>query len=159
MLTLNGRKSQRRTVPVFSSSRQNGHSDIDLIEFHWRRILVVFVTAEVGHLHGSENQLRLFNGDGTTIVKEDNEGLDKFTLQAIFTNVECHLQQTPVSKIGTNYPFKAYIDTLLETGEKDSVPLNAQCFITGKHDDAEILNGSNTGLYIRFRYTNEGRIQ
>jgi hypothetical protein len=55
------------------------------------------------------------------------------------------------------YPYKAYIDTLLETGANDRVLRDSQLFekdSPGYHDD--VRNGANIGLYTRSMYTEEG---
>ena len=106
-------------------------------------------------------KLRLTKADGTLIKKDANVGLINLPLQAIFSVVECSLQQTPVAQMGSNYPYKAYIDTLLETGKGEKVLLNSQFFLKdtpGHHDNADVITGSNTALYRRSRYTDEGRI-
>ena len=71
--------------------------------------------------------------------------------------MDCSLQQTSVTQTGTNY--KAYIDTLLETGANDRVLRDSQLFekdSPGYHDD--VRNGANIGLYTRSMYTDEGRL-
>lgn len=42
-------------------------------------------------------------------------GLVNLELHSIFSLVDCSLQQTPLEQTRTNYPYKAYIDTLLTT--------------------------------------------
>lgn len=106
-------------------------------------------------------KLRLLNADGSAIPKEANVGLVNLPLHAVFAEVECSLQQTPVAQMGSNYPYKAYIDTLLETGVNENVPLSSQLFVkdnAGHHDESDVRNGSNTGLYVRSMYTDESKI-
>jgi hypothetical protein len=66
-------------------------------------------------------KLRLTNALGQPVAKDANLGLVNLPLQAVFSQVDCSLQQTSVTQTGTNYPYKAYIDTLLETGANDRV--------------------------------------
>lgn len=73
-------------------------------------------------------KLRLLKADGTSVAKDTNVALVNLPLQALFSEMECTLQQTPVAQMGSNYPFKAYIDTLLETGANDKVVLHSQLF-------------------------------
>ena len=57
--------------------------------------------------------------------------------------------------------YKAYIETLLETGANDRVLRDPQLFekdLPGHHDDADLTNGANTGLYRRSMYTDEDRL-
>ena len=65
--------------------------------------------------------LRLTKALGQPVAKDTNVGLVNLPLQAVFSQVDCSLQQTSVAQTGTNYPCKAYIDTLLETGANDRV--------------------------------------
>lgn len=102
-------------------------------------------------------KLRLTNADGTSIAKDANVGLVNLPLHLIFS--ECSLKQTPVAQMGSNYPNKAYIDTILESGDDNQVHLTSQFFhkdSASHFDDAEVKNGSNTGLYFRSLYTKEG---
>ena len=65
----------------------------------------------------------------------------------------------PVSQIGTNYPYKAYIDTLLTTQKYCTMDNSSQLFIKDSHgnfDDAK--TGTNLGLYERWIYTRDGGI-
>lgn len=106
-------------------------------------------------------KLRLTNALGQPVTKDANVGLVNLPLQAVFSQVDCSLKQTSVTQTGTNYPYKAYIDTLLETGDNDRVLRDSQLFgkdTPGHHDDADVRNGANTGLYIRSMYTDEGHL-
>ena len=44
-------------------------------------------------------------------------GLVNLPLHIIFRQVDMTFQQTPLSHTGTNYPYKAYIDTILITSK------------------------------------------
>jgi hypothetical protein len=66
-------------------------------------------------------KLRLTNALGQPVAKDANVGLVNLPLQAVFSQVDCSLQQTSVMQTGTNYPYKPYIDTILETGANDRV--------------------------------------
>ena len=97
-------------------------------------------------------KLRFTNALGQPVAKDAN-----LPLQAVFSQVDCSLQQTSVTQTGTNYPYKAYIDTLLETGANDRVLRDSQLFekdSPGYHDN--VRNGANIGLYTRSMYTDEG---
>ena len=69
-------------------------------------------------------KLRLAKALGQPVTKDANIGLVNLPLQAVFSQMDCSLQQTSVTQTGTNYPYKAYIDTLLETGANDRVYSN-----------------------------------
>jgi hypothetical protein len=72
----------------------------------------------------SENQTSTHNALGQPTTKDANVGLVNLPLQAVFSQMDCSLQQTSVTQTGTNYPYKAYIDTLLETGANDRMYSN-----------------------------------
>ena len=58
---------------------------------------------------------RLTNSDGTPLTDNSIAGLINLPLQTIFRQVDVTFQWTQVSHTGTNYPYKAYIDTILNT--------------------------------------------
>lgn len=51
-------------------------------------------------------KLRILNRCNTPITEENAVGLTKLPLHSIFAQVDTSLQQTPVSQLGTNYPYK-----------------------------------------------------
>lgn len=102
-------------------------------------------------------KLRPTNAVGQTVAKNANTGLVNLPLQTIFSQVTCSLQQTCVKRTGTNYLYKAYINTLLETGANDSV-MGLATLREGRHNGTDVRNGVNTCLYIRSRYTDECRL-
>ena len=61
-------------------------------------------------------KVRLTNALGQPVAKDANVRMVNLPLQAVFSQVDCSLQQTSVTQSGTNYPCKAYIYMLLETG-------------------------------------------
>ena len=100
-------------------------------------------------------KVRLTNALGQPVAKDANVRMVNLPLQAVFSQVDCSLQQISVTQTGTNYPYKAYIDTLLESGANDRVLRESQLFKKNtpvRHDDA------NTGLFILSMYTDEGRL-
>ncbi|KAK3085129.1 hypothetical protein FSP39_024862 [Pinctada imbricata] len=71
------------------------------------------------------------------------------------------MQQKPVSQVGTNYPYKAYIDTLMTTDESKRCFNGSQLFFkdsSGQFDDADAKIGGNLGLYERWSYTRNGGV-
>lgn len=57
-------------------------------------------------------KLRIIDHMNLPVTEGDSVGLTNLPLRAIFAQVDTSLQQTPVSQLGTNYPYKAFIDTL-----------------------------------------------
>ncbi|CAG2210266.1 unnamed protein product [Mytilus edulis] len=74
-------------------------------------------------------KVRLHDAYDIPILKDENVGLVNLCLHSLFFQVDCYLQQTAVGQAGTNYPYKAYIDTLLSTSANDKVELESQLFI------------------------------
>ena len=78
-------------------------------------------------------------------------------LQSMWRQVDVSVQQQLISpNISTNYPYKAYLETVLDYGwaAKDS-QLQSQlyCKDTGKADSADPVDGSNMGLMFRSNLT------
>jgi hypothetical protein len=65
-----------------------------------------------------------------------------------------------VGQVGHNYPYKAYIDTLLSTSESEKVLHESRLSIKDNPgvDDPDVKSGMNTGLYRRSMHTNKGQI-
>lgn len=97
---------------------------------------------------------------GKPITDDANVGLVCLPLQSIFSQSDCSPQQTSVGQVGHNYPYKAYIDTLLSTRESENVLRESQLFIKDDPgvDDPDVKSGMNTGLHRRSMYTNKGQI-
>lgn len=106
-------------------------------------------------------KVRLTDSNDKPISKDENVALVNLPQHSLFTQVDCSLQQTGVGQTGTNYAYKAYIDTLLSSSANDKVELDSQLFVkdsSGRRDEPNVRNGSNTGSYLRSQYTDDGRI-
>ena len=106
-------------------------------------------------------KIKVTRDDGSPVTQDDVVGLVNLPLHSIFSSLECDLQHMAVSQIGTNYPYKAYIDTLLTTQTSRRIDNSSQLFVKdtrGRFDDADAKTGSNLGLYERWTYTRDGRI-
>lgn len=105
-------------------------------------------------------KLNIVNGDGTAVDDTKEVALVNVPLHALFSQIEVSLQQTPQTQWGTNYPYKAYIDTLLMTNHDEQTGLlTNQLFVIDDPDldSANPKNGSNTGLYNRWSSTKKGQ--
>ena len=60
-------------------------------------------------------KLRLTINDGNPLKDGEVVGLVNLPLQTLFRQVDMTFQQTQMSHTSTNYPYKAYIDTILKT--------------------------------------------
>lgn len=97
-------------------------------------------------------KVKLIRGDGSPL--QDGEGLApvNLTLHSIFRQVDVTFQQKNLPHTGTNYPYKAYIDTILNTSVIEHTVLGgSQLFYkdTGDASTNDVKTGSNNGLYIR----------
>ncbi|CAC5398493.1 unnamed protein product [Mytilus coruscus] len=101
-------------------------------------------------------KVRLTDSNDIPILKNENVGLVNLGLHSLFSQVDCYLQQTAVGQTGTNYPYKAYIDTLLSTSANDKVELESQLFIknTAGSDDPDVVGVGIPGS-ISEVYTHE----
>ena len=101
------------------------------------------------------------------IVKEDGTDVDSSTddvsfinlpLQTIWNQVDISLQQKLInSRVGTNYAYKAYLDTLLKTGTSQmSAQLTSQLFAK---DTAGKMNerSKNAGHLVRQKFTKNSK--
>ena len=105
-------------------------------------------------------KLRLTNNDGTPLKDGEVVGLVNLPLQTIFRQVDVTFQQTQVSHTGTNYPYKAYIDTILKANlSTQENLLTSQLFYKDKGPDTnDAKTGSNRGLFERAVATIGGKI-
>ncbi len=105
-------------------------------------------------------KLRITNEDDSPITEAEHAALVNLPLHSIFNQIDFSLQQIPISQLGVNYPYKAYIDTMLNTNASiQNNYLTSQMFYKDSYvnDDATI-NGGNGGLYSRSRHTANGKI-
>ena len=110
-----------------------------------------------------ETKLKIIKADGTTVTEENPVTFANMPLHTIWNQVDVTLGQQLVSQgVNNNYPYKAYLDTLLS--HKSSLgPLSAQGFYddtAGGMDmnDPTNYDGTiNNGLINRFNLTKLGR--
>ena len=100
-------------------------------------------------------KLKIVKGDGTSIIESsDSVGLINNPLHSIFSQIDVNLQQHPTSEVGTNYPYKAYLDQLFSA--KNQHELNS-CLFVKDEGGAQMANtdpsGGINGLYARSMYT------
>lgn len=104
-------------------------------------------------------KIKITKADETSVTRDDVGSLINLPLHAMFSQIECQLQQKSVSDVGTNYPYKAYIDTLMTTDESKHVFNSSQLFIkdtSGQFDSPDAKTGPNLGLFERWTYTRDG---
>ena len=103
-------------------------------------------------------KLKIVKADGTHLEAEDIVGLTNNPLHSIFSQVDVNVQQHPTTEVGSNYAYKAYLDTLLEC--RSLHDLDCQLFVKdeGGLDMGDTdPNGRNNGLFLRASYTNRSK--
>ena len=103
-------------------------------------------------------KLKIVKADGTHLEAEDIVGLTNNPLHSIFSQVDVSVQQHPTTEVGSNYAYKAYLDTLLEC--RSLHDLDCQLFVKdegGLDMDDTDPNGRNNGLFLRASYTNRSK--
>ena len=91
------------------------------------------------------------------ITDSDNAALENMPLQTLWSQVDLSFQQKIInSRVGTNYAYKAYIDTILNNStDVMSNQLTSQLFIK---DDARFFDlRVNQGYRLRKAFTAEGK--
>lgn len=103
-------------------------------------------------------KLKIVKNDGTDIVQGDKVGLVNAPLHSVFSQVDFNVQQQPTTETGTNYPYKAYLDLLLDS--TDQHELNGQCFNMDTSGSVDVTDpsGTNSGLFDRAAFTKEGGV-
>ena len=120
-------------------------------------------------------KIQILKGDGSTIKpvtrvladaepeKEKEEvGIINIPLDSIWAQVDVYLQQKLVSNLGTNFAYKAIIETLLNYGEAAK---NSQLQSRGYFKDtsstihvAAPVSGGNAGLAARYGLLAESKV-
>lgn len=106
-------------------------------------------------------KIKVTKEDGSPVSESDVVALVNLPLHSVFSHVDCQLQQKSVSDLGTNYPYKAYIDTVLSTNSSRRVDNTSQLFIKdtgGQFDDVDAKTGGNIGLFERWKHTRDGKL-
>jgi hypothetical protein len=62
-------------------------------------------------------KLQIVKGDGSAVDPDEVVGPINLPLHTVFSQVDVSLKQTHLSHTGINYPYKAYIDTILQSNE------------------------------------------
>lgn len=102
-------------------------------------------------------KLKIVKSDGSNLEPDAPVGLTNNALHSIFSQVDLNVQQCPTTEVGTNYAYKAYLDTLLEC--QNLHDLDCQFFIKDGRgiDDTDPVGGRNNALFERAIYTKESK--
>lgn len=103
---------------------------------------------------------RILKADGTSLTSNEQTGIVNLPLQSMFSQMDVYLNNKLVSFNTNNYPWKAYFKTILFSG-KDELYSQKQSELFFKDDgnlgDANAYNGANSGLTVRYGYTQESK--
>ncbi|KAK3104529.1 hypothetical protein FSP39_004275 [Pinctada imbricata] len=107
-------------------------------------------------------KVKIVGKNGVDLLPTEYVGPVNLFLQAMFSQVDISMQGRTVTPTTNNYPYKAFIQTLLGYGygAKRS-PLTSQLWIkdsAGHMDDNNVNAGQNLGLFERAKYFHESRV-
>ena len=113
------------------------------IEFHIAGTPEEYVDLAQTKLHV---KAKITNGDGTNLVAGAPVGPTNLFMQSMFSQCEVSLNERLVSPASTNYPYRSYLETILNYGRdaKES-QLTASMF----HKDRPLLLGAWMHLTLR----------
>ena len=110
------------------------------------------------HLH---IRAKVVRGVDTDLVADTPVAPVNNWLHSLFSQVDVYPNDTLVTTSSNNYPFRAYVDTVLSHGaEAKKTQLTSQLWYndTAGHMNAPTVHGGYTGLVERRRYIAESRI-
>ena len=98
-------------------------------------------------------KLKIVKADGTDTISTDKVRPLNNLLHSVFSQVDINLHQQHTTEAGSNYAYKAYLDTLLET--TDQHELDTSLFLKDDVNDFDDTDpgGKNNGLYLRSKFT------
>nr|XP_034316692.1 uncharacterized protein F54H12.2-like [Crassostrea gigas] len=104
---------------------------------------------------------RILETDGTALADTEKTGIVNLPLQSMFSQMDVYLNNKLVSFNTNNYPWKAYLKTILFCG-KDELDSQKQSELfykdEGTMNDANAYNGANAGLVLRYGCTQKSKI-
>ena len=102
--------------------------------------------------------LRIINGEGKPVKKEDKVCLANLGLQSLFRQVDIELNQRLVTAtVGSYYSYKAYLDVILNCNEQDTKGvLKNEMFHKDSYDAMDSDSVNNIGFDRRYKETMNG---
>ena len=104
-------------------------------------------------------KVKILKGDGKPLVEADKVAPINLFLQSIFSQVDVSLNERIISSSTNTYPYRAYIETLLNYGEdaKKSL-LTCECFYKDTNLTDVKVSGKNEGLKKRYELTKTSQV-
>ena len=99
--------------------------------------------------------------DGSDLTSDENIGIINLPLQTFIKQIDIYLNNKLVSLNSNNYPWKAYMKTVLFGGTDElRSQKQTQLFMkdAGNLSDDKSVSGGNVGLVQRYSYTKNSRI-
>ncbi|CAG2254274.1 unnamed protein product [Mytilus edulis] len=103
---------------------------------------------------------KVVKADGTALDDTDTSSIVNLPLQAMWAQMDVYMNNKLVSLNTSNYPWKAYINTILTSGtDEQKSQLQSQLFMKDSGDLASTdgKNGANTGLILRRDFIKNSR--
>ena len=102
-------------------------------------------------------QVRIKKKDGTNLKQTDKVTFCNLPISSLFRQAEVYLNQTLVEG-EVNYPYKAYLDVLLNESELNASELESQLFFKDTGNNFDAIDQSNFGYFSRHNYTTGSKI-
>ena len=107
-------------------------------------------------------KVRVTHKDGSDLIEDDQVALVNFGLSSLFSQMDVYLNQKLImTSIGSNHPYKAYIDVVLNSIDDECTSrLQSKLFYkdtSGTMEETR-LNGGNLGHYNMMLHTNHSQI-
>ena len=107
-------------------------------------------------------KIQILHADGTPLVKDEKIGFINQILQSVWKNVDIYLEGHLMTSSDTNYAYRSMFQTLLNYGyEAKMSQLQSEMFYkdsAGGMDANDPTGGGNTGLFARYKLTNESSV-
>lgn len=105
-------------------------------------------------------KVKITNSDKTDLVEKAPVAPVNLFLHALFSQIDVSLNERVISSANNTYPYRAYIETLLNYGEdaKKSL-LSCECFYKDEElDTVNPITGNNPGLKKRYELTSKSKV-
>ena len=103
---------------------------------------------------------KITKSDDTPLAASEKTGIVNLGIASIFSEVQCYANGKLISQNANNYPWKAYFKAVLSNGiSAAKSQLQTQLYYpdTEDPDDMDTVSGNNTGLRIRYVFTQQSR--
>lgn len=105
-------------------------------------------------------QGKIVKENGKDLDSTDKVGFVNLPLQSLWSQIDIELQQKLISsKVGTNYAYKAYLDTVLNSSSSQQMAqLTSQLFYKDSAGEMDSNGVGNSGFYMREMRTKGSQI-